>query len=62
MSHNGSADFDFLLGSSTQWIEFDARSEVVPTLLGGAISNLLTRVLAQPMTFASNESQLRVLR
>ena len=50
MSNNAAAGFDFLLGSwrvhnrklrdvtdrdCTEWIEFDARSEVIPILLGG---------------------------
>jgi hypothetical protein len=50
MSTNGAADFDFLHGSwlvhnrklrdnsdptCTEWVEFDARSEVTPILFGG---------------------------
>ena len=57
MASDGGAGFDFLLGSwkvhnqklrdvadrdCTEWIEFDARSEVVPILLGGGNFDRMT--------------------
>jgi hypothetical protein len=68
MVTDGSSDFDFLLGSwsvhnrkildntdpsCTEWIEFDARSEVVPILLGAG--NLERMIVAAPPDGAAFE-------